>query len=211
MLTVIDIINNKDNTYPGDLKHYFKAVFNAPNKNAPYHNLRHMLHVTWATYYGAMYYGDKISPRHLRNMLIAALFHDYDHVGKVGNDAENIKAALVGLNFNLMEEDREWDNLHMIVRCIAATEFPHKDGLWGLPQLIVRDADIAYTLSDVWIQTVTCGLSEELGITAEQMLKGQEPFLRSLKFGTEWGNNEYGHRIENRITEAKQMVETLYN
>ena len=211
MLTIIDIINNKDNTYPGDLKHYFKAVFNAPNKDMPYHNLRHMLHVMWSTYNGAMYYDNEISPRMLRNMLIAALFHDYGHCGKSGNDADNIITALHGLNEHLLEEDRDWDELHWITRCIDATEFPHRELTGGmtLPELIVRDADVTYTLHEVWIQTI-CGLAQEIGLTSEQMLKYQEPFLSNFNFSTEWGKATYGDRLKERIEEAKEMVKVLY-
>ena len=212
MQTIIDIITNKDNTYEGDLKHYFRAIFEAPNVDHPYHNLRHMLHVMWAVHEAGVYYDTQISKRTLRNMLIAALFHDYDHVGKTGNDAENIIRALQGLNKYLLEEDRDWDNLHVITRCIDATEFPHKEltGGLGLPEQIVRDADVAYTLNTVWIQTVLRGLSQEMNLSAQQLLKGQEPFLKSLKFETEWAQNHYGLLIDRRISEAKEMYSVLY-
>lgn len=41
--SIPDIILNREGLYRGDLKHYFKVLFNnAKNLNNPYHNFRHM-------------------------------------------------------------------------------------------------------------------------------------------------------------------------
>ena len=44
--TILNIVNNREGLYEGDLKQYFKMVFEAPNVFNPYHNFRHMLHMT---------------------------------------------------------------------------------------------------------------------------------------------------------------------
>ena len=36
-----------------------------------------MLHVTWLCYQAADFYRDRLTPRQIRNLLIAALFHDF--------------------------------------------------------------------------------------------------------------------------------------
>ena len=208
MKNVIQIITNPDAKYPGDLKHYLKVVWYSPNVNVPYHNLRHMLHVMWATYHGAEFYKDEISPRTLRNMLIAALFHDYNHPGETGNDARNIEIAIRGLKTFLLPIDQP--HLGEISEYIKATQFPHLKLELTLAAKIVRDSDIAYTLSDAWIQTVSFGLNQEIGLSTEEMLRSQEGFLRSLKFETEWAEKEYTPRIDLRIAEANEMCEVIY-
>ena len=72
----MEIINikNTNHRYNGDLKHYYKLVMTCPNAYAPYHNVRHMLHVLWEAYDGGVHMG--LQPRALRNLCIAALFHD---------------------------------------------------------------------------------------------------------------------------------------
>jgi hypothetical protein len=207
-MKIIDIIKNKDNTYPNDLTHYLKIVWMAPNATAPYHNIRHMLHVMWDTYNGYLYYKNEISPRTLRNMLVAALFHDYAHSGKSGNDSYNIETAIHYLTLFILEEDKPF--LDEISEYIKATQFPHLVMELTLPGKILRDADVTYTLSDTWIQTVAFGLSEEIGISTESMLKGQETFLKSLHLETEWAQKEYGPKIEERIIEAKDMCDVIY-
>ncbi len=208
MLTIVEIIKNKDNTYPGDLKDYFKVIWYSPNVNNYYHNLRHMLHVMWATYQGAMYYGDKISPLTLRNMLIAALFHDYNHSGNTKDDGSNIEIAIKGLKCHIDPIDAPY--FDEISSYIKGTQFPPVVMDLNLPASIVRDADVAYTLADVWIQTVNFGLNVEIGISTKKMLKLQEPFLRALKFMTEWAEKEYGSKIEGRIEEANEMYSIIY-
>lgn len=52
-----EIIGNEENLYEGKLILYFRILFcNSTNLKNPYHNFRHT-----------------------RNLLIAALFHDFDH------------------------------------------------------------------------------------------------------------------------------------
>ena len=208
MKNVIQIITNADAKYPGDLKHYLKVIWYSPNVNVPYHNLRHMLHVMWASYHGAEFYGKEIDARTLRNILIAALFHDYNHPGETGNDAKNIEVAIKGLKTFILHSDKPY--LDEICYYIKATQFPHLKMDLTLPAKIIRDVDVAYTLSDAWIQTVSFGLSEEIGLSTEDMLKSQETFLKSLKFETDWGENEYRHKINMRIEEANEMCNAIY-
>lgn len=208
--SIIQIITNKDNVYPGNLEAYFRVVWNANNVTLPYHNLRHMLHVMWSTYNGAEFYA--IKGRTLRNMLIAALFHDYGHTGTTKDDAVNINIALVGLNQFIEEQDKPY--LAEIQLLIEATAMPHfhiENTEENLPQLILRDADITYSLEDVWIQTVNFGLNFEMNISTESILKFQEKFLTDiLVLNTDWAKEKYGSKVKSRIEETKQMVQVLY-
>ena len=57
MNDVVGMIVNKNDRYEGNLIHYYKLVMKAPNAYAPYHNVRHMLHVFWESYDGAVQMG----------------------------------------------------------------------------------------------------------------------------------------------------------
>ena len=221
MIKVIGIVRNIEKTYPGDLEHYFRVIWHAPNIVADYHNISHMLHVTWATYQGWLYYkhkwlfkatdddGVEIDGRTLRNMLIAALFHDYNHSGEKGDDALNIKASIKGLKAHILPMDEPF--FDEICSYIRATQFPHIEGELSLPAKIIRDADITYTLGDVWIQRVNFGLNKESGMSTKDMLKGQEYFFKNLfHLSTEWAEKEYGTKVQDRIQEANEMAEVIY-
>ncbi len=70
-----------------------------------------MLHVTWLCYKAAEYYRDRLTKRQIRNLLIAALFHDFDHPGRPDSEADdpdgvNIGIAIAGLCRHIASEDR---------------------------------------------------------------------------------------------------------
>ncbi|MEZ4114149.1 MAG: hypothetical protein R3B65_01675 [Candidatus Paceibacterota bacterium] len=60
----------------------------------------------------------------MRDLLIAALFHDFNHSGKSrGKDGEEIEVALMSLRHYILPEDR--DRLIFISNIIKATQFPY--------------------------------------------------------------------------------------
>lgn len=122
MNDVVGMIVNKNDRYEGNLIHYYKLVMKAPNAYAPYHNVRHMLHVFWESYDGAVQMG--LDKRQMRNLLIAALMHDYNHTGVKNDDWVNIQRALNSLEENILPEDR--DHLHQISTMIKCGRSPRK-------------------------------------------------------------------------------------
>jgi len=61
-----------------------------------------MLHVLWLCHQACRYYQNWLTARQLRNLLIAALFHDFDHPGhphpgERDPDRINIPIAIAGL------------------------------------------------------------------------------------------------------------------
>jgi hypothetical protein len=98
-----EIIGNEENLYEGNLILYFRILFyNSTNLKNPYHNFRHTLHVLWLCQKACRYYQKKLTPRQMRNLLIAALFHDFDHPGhphpgEQDPDRINIRIAIAGL------------------------------------------------------------------------------------------------------------------
>lgn len=205
MNDVVGMIVNKNDRYEGNLIHYYKLVMKAPNAYAPYHNVRHMLHVFWESYDGAVQMG--LDKRQMRNLLIAALMHDYNHTGVKNDDSVNIQRALNSLEENILPEDR--DHLHQISTMIKCTKYPYDDLVYTTDQLILRDADKSQTFSLAWVQAILYGLGKELNMSYEEMLKLQRPFLVNMKFDTPWGRNKFEPLIEGRLKLVDEMINLI--
>ena len=84
----------------------------------------------------------------MRNLLIAALFHDFDHPGhphpsEGDPDRINVPIPIAGLRRYVMPADRPF--LPQIEALIEATHYPYKIGSDKLDLLgqIIRNADLA--------------------------------------------------------------------
>jgi hypothetical protein len=210
---IVSMIANRDDVYAGaNLAHYFTVVMNAPNIHHGYHGLRHMLYVTWVCYQACKFYQrlGLMSKREARNLLIAALFHDYGHCGKAGDDAVNIEMALDGLREHVQDFDR--DHLVTISTIIAATQFPHAD-LGGTPSLgeqIIRDADLSQAFGTAWIGDIVAGFGSELGKTPVEMLEQQLKFLEGVKFHSNFGKVFFGQDALNaKYHETEELLALL--
>jgi len=205
------ILRNDEKLYEGNLVYYFKVAFNcAKNLQHPYHNFRHIFHVMWLCYSACQYYRNILTPRQMRNLLIAAIFHDFDHSGKPGHDELNIAEAIKALEKHIAPEDRA--HLADISYLIRMTEFPYKissDGL-ELRALIIRDADLSQAFSVAWIQQIVFGLASEWEKKPADILKLQGGFLGSLKFHTKWAEEKFPDALtQEKINEAKELLTLL--
>ncbi len=205
------LIRNDEGLYEGNLIYYFQILFNhSRNLQQPYHNFRHMTHVLWLCYSACGFYRTQFSGREMRDLLIAAMFHDFDHGGMLGNDDLNIERAIRGFKKHAARHDLH--RVEHIAALIRVTEFPHQkpsDELTLLEQ-IIRDADLGQTFSPVWIQQVVFGLAAEWGKTPLEVLQRQENFLRSIEFATEWGREKFPKaQIEEKIQEARELLSLL--
>jgi hypothetical protein len=211
-----EIIGNEEGLYEGDLISYLQILFfRSTNLHNPYHNFRHMLHVLWLCHKACRYYQKKLTPRQMRSLLVAALFHDFDHPGhphprENDPDRVNIKIAIVGLRRHIMPGDREY--LPEIEALIEATHFPYKIGSDKLDLLgkILRDADLAQVLSPVWIQQVVIGLAQEWEVTPLEVLRAQRSFLGRLSFNTQWAREWFPQElVAAKIAEAEKLLRLL--
>ena len=205
--SILDIINNIDNLYDGDLKHYFKLIFEAPNVNNPYHNFRHMMHVMWECFDATRFY--KLDKRESRTLLISAMFHDFGHKGTISNDKQNIETSLRAVSKYLLEEDK--DLLYDIKELISATEFPYTNQELSQNAQILRDADMSQIFSDSWLQQVIFGLALESQITPTDLLKQQLEFIPNIKFNTGWATEKFATQKEVRLKEVKELLNILEN
>lgn len=205
----IEIVTNVEGLYEGDLIPYYRAlVLDSTGRSNPYHNIRHALHVLCAAYAGGKFH--KLSRRALRNLLIAAIFHDFNHSGKLrGKDRLEIEMALMMLRVYLQPEDL--GELENISNIIWATEFPYKipEAELSLEQKIVRDADMSQNFSDVWIQQCWFGLAEELSYDPIAFIGTRPAFLHSIVFHSDWGKAELEPKRLPAILEAEGYIEAL--
>lgn len=205
------VIRNDEKLYEGDLIYYFQVLFTrAQNLVHPYHNFRHMCHVLWLCYNACSFYRDAMNPGEMRDLLIAALFHDFDHSGMMGNDDLNIERAVRGLRMHLLSIDQP--HLEQIISLIRATEYPYTvpQEKLDLGGKILRDADLSQALSVAWIQQVVFGLATEWDKKPLEVLKIQGPFLRTLSFHTVWAQQHFSQcEIAAKINEAEQLVALL--
>lgn len=206
-----DILDNQEGLYEGDLRYYFAMVcIHAKNKYAPYHNLRHMLHVFVMCHEALRYYksnGAPLDKMEARKILIAALCHDVNNTARNDSDDVNITLALKFLKQYYLGIDIE--NYAGIEQLIRWTEFPHKtDGYkMSLAGQILIDADRMQALSPVWIQETVLGLAQEWGVNEIIALKKNISFHQRLFFSTEWAKTVFPQELVNqKIREAERYL-----
>ncbi|MEK7641735.1 MAG: hypothetical protein AAB365_01955 [Patescibacteria group bacterium] len=209
--SLASIMRNDDGLYAGNLVPYFQAVFNnAQNLNHPYHNFRHMFHVVWLCYQACIFYKKELSPRQMRNLLLAAMFHDFDHSGMTGGDDLNVLRALRGLEKYIQTEDRA--HLTDISQLIRATEYPHivHSRSPGLSSQIIRDADLSQGFSVAWIQQVIFGLAGEWNQKPIDVLQKQLEFLEKLEYHTTWAQQFFSlEDVESKKAEIHELLDLL--
>ena len=205
------IIRNDEGLYEGNLISYLQAIFTyGQNLEDPYHNFRHMYYVAWSCHEALRFYGDRLSLRDGRDLMIAALTHDIDHPGMLGSDDLNIERSLRWLGAHIAKEDLP--HLPRITTIVRATQYPPVEPSEDLDLLahIIRDADMSQGLSPVWIQQIIFGLAREWRKKPIDILRIQETFLGSLTFTTEWAKERFPQSaIGEKRTEAKELLELL--
>jgi HD domain len=213
-----EIIANRARLYEGDLIAYFRAIFfNAANLENPYHNLRHSLHVMWLCHDACRYYRGDLAPRQMRHLLLAALFHDFNHPGhphprRRDPDGVNINHAIEGLRQCITPGDEPF--LPGIEGLILSTHFPYTvPGIeLSLSGQIIRDADLSQALSPAWLQQIVIGLARELGLKPIDMLKAQPSFLAGLRFNTQWARELFpAELVASKIAEAEALLRLLHD
>ena len=208
------IVRNTFGVYDGSLAHYWQALFMyAKNLENPYHNLGHIGNVLFLCHEAIVYYTGlslQIDGREARNLLIAAIFHDFDHTGRAGDDWVNIKLAIEGLRRHILPEDAA--HFDRIAEYITATKFPYETvaETLPLPAQILRDADKCQALSVSWLQQVVIGFSKEWNKPRLDVLIAQIKFHEDIAFSTDWAKERYPREaILAKIAEAQEHIDLL--
>lgn len=173
------------------------------DSKAEYHCKYHAICVTLNVYEGSIYYG--LSFKQTRNLLLAAIFHDFDHSGD-GRfsdcpllDEQNIELALIGLNTYLEQVEDEFyladEDYAEIINTLRITKYPYAKDPVTISEMIIRDADLmqAYELDDARLLKQYRGLQVEIErarstkFTTAEFAEGQRAWLNeNVKWYSQW-------------------------
>lgn len=193
------------------LQKAFKYILlNSKSNNGPYHNLNHLLTVLKYCYLGALSEGIK-DEKELRELLIAAIFHDVNHtIGKEKDDV-NVQNSKDAIDKFVKQEEIDVDTDYMN-KLLDATQYPYiiegKD--LDLKQGIIRDADLMQVLEYNWIHQNIAGLSSELKMDFLDFVQPQRKFLESAAFNTNWGKKMHKDKWDD-VMKQYEMFERACN
>lgn len=204
-MTILNILKD----YPIAQKALKHIILTNTANNAPYHNLNHLLTVTRHAYEGIRfnnnYYGTMIE-----EVLVACLFHDYNHSQGALPDSDNISIAKNGLaRFN--HENQLNLDIKFMFDLIDATEYPYKITSEDLCpyQKIIRDADLCQIYEYDWLKQNIFGLSLEMKIPVVDLLPGQIKFLQAIEPLTEYGKYMYDKYFESVCEEVEFLQKIM--
>lgn len=193
------------------LQKAFKYILlNSKSNNGPYHNLNHLLTVLKYCYLGALSEGIK-DEKELRELLVAAIFHDVNHtIGKEKDDV-NVQNSKDAIDKFVKQEEIDVDTDYMN-KLLDATQYPYviegKD--LDLKQGIIRDADLMQVLEYNWIHQNIAGLSSELKMHFLDFVQPQRKFLESAAFNTDWGKKMHKDKWDD-VMKQYEMFERACN
>lgn len=200
-LEAIEIIDKHDY-----LKKAFKYIllYSKSNYN-PYHDLNHLLTVMKYCYQGAMEEGI-VDDKELRELLLAAIFHDTNHTAGKKTDDVNIKNSKKILKEFIVSENIDAD-INSMNEILDSTQYPYTIEAKKLNkrQAIIRDADLMQVYEYNWIHQNISGLSKELNMDFIDFLKPQRKFLEGADFNTKWGKKLKKERWSDVMKQFKML------
>jgi len=203
-ISILEIIDKYDSLKKG-LK--FIVLTNKSNY-APYHNLNHLLTVTRYCYEGLRYM-NMLEDDKAELLLLAALFHDYNHSMGKHKDDYNISESKKGIKKFITDEGFDFD-IDFINTILDSTEFPYviseKD--LNIYQQIIRDADMCQIFEYDWLKQNILGLVSELNTTVKDFLPNQRKFLEGLRFLTKYGKSLH-KKYFNDVMKEYEILESI--
>lgn len=166
-----------------------KFVMNHNKSNlAPYHNLNHMLNVVKHCY-NALEFMNRLEDDDAEHLLVAAMFHDFNHSMGRRDDAYNITQAKKGLENFVYFNTMSILDLEIMFEIIDATQYPYvlKDYELNVYQSIIRDADLMEITEPDWISHIILGLCKEMHYPLTELMVGEKKFLREITMITSYG------------------------
>lgn len=205
--TILNILKE----YPIAQKALRHIILTNIANNAPYHNLNHLLTVTRHAYEGLKF--ENRLDEFTEDILVACLFHDYNHSQGKEKDDINVKIAKEGMvNFlNSLEcNPLDTDFMEYI---IDATQYPYVIPSEDLCpyQKIIRDADLCQIYEYDWLKQNIFGLSLEMGIPVVDLLPGQIKFLENIEPLTDYGKYMYDKYFKSVCEEVEFLQKIINN
>ena len=178
-----------------DLQYYWKILFEKNKSNdLPYHNLFHTQCVLIYSY--LISDSLKISKEEIRKILVAAIFHDFNHSGGKLTDDLNVKEAISCL----LKYSKEDNNTNKdIINIIKATQYPYvvSESDLTIGQKIIRDADLLQMVEPNSLNQVIRGLLiHELKVPYEKLKETQLNFIKGVKFYTDYAKDKFESQKE---------------
>jgi len=204
-LSILEILDKYQSLKKG-LKY---IILNNKSNYAPYHNLNHLLTVTKHTY-EALKYMDMLNDNNVEALLLAALFHDYNHSMGSKKDDYNIEETKKGIVKFIKDEEIDLD-IDFINSIINSTQYPYviQESDLTIYQKIIRDADMCQIFEYDWLKQNILGLVSELKTNVIDFLPNQRKFLESLTFLTKYGNelkNKYFKKVMKEYTILEEIM-----
>lgn len=157
----------RDALRESDLDAFWQCLAINPARAAPYHNEYHALKCVALCAEGARF--EHLDRSGTRSVLLAALFHDYDHSAGRFSEAQNIEAAVGGLTMAIarfqleLQRPLSLPEVAGAVSAIEASAHPHRRDDVRLIARILRDADAMqpYETDTVRLVDQFVGLKQE--------------------------------------------------
>lgn len=199
----------------------FIRYFSEKNEsnNLPYHNWSHSINkMCMSLDIIQNCIPDRVSEEMTYHILIADLFHDFNHSGGEFEDDINIiraVAALYSEDFKKVLNACAFDfsfsiKLHLIEKLICCTRFPYETHDIGTYEGIMRDSDMRPLLSEDMIQICVLNLSREnkSDLPLKKLIDNQIKFIKSFLhrgFYTPHAYPRYKDKIEGNLNQLIQF------
>lgn len=193
------------------LDHYINCliVYNTGNNN-PYHNFYHTMTVVKNIFFIGK--SMEIDDDKLRLLLIAGIFHDFNHSGGKFPDDYNVTNSII--KFKQFSQESNEDN-EFITDVIKCTQFPYdkeKDLSLTDYQKIIRDADLMQSLEDNYLQQILFGLNKEItgsDTISVKQLQGQIVFMSSAEIFTDYAKSQMNDKLGSKIKDCEYLIKIL--
>ncbi len=193
------------------LEKYLKQlILNNSGNNNPYHNFHHSLTIIKNIYFICK--DLKIDEYHTRLMIIAGLFHDFNHSGgKEKDDSKNIEEAIKA--FRKYSSEESIPDEKFVESIIEVTRYPYikTEGL-TIYEKIIRDDDLLQGCETNFIQQILFGLGKEMNnvdkLTIDG-LNGQIKFMENTNFHTEWAKKKAKEKFVSLFEDCKYLINVL--
>lgn len=212
---VEDIVRKKELEFEDlpKLTNAYEYVRNNNDSNElPYHNFYHTLCVVKNCYTGALKLGLALFETY--ELILAALFHDYNHSGGELTDDLNISKALNGFESFLIYDGNFEQHLYdKVSEIIKVTQFPFVREPSTDQEKIIRDADLMQCYEESWYEHIIMGLRQEIEVSSKkeisvkEMLENQLKFISSSTFYTEWGQERFEKEWPSLAIVIKELIE----
>lgn len=201
----------------GLIAFYHYVTENNPSADAPYHSDPHQFHVARGAY--ELYCLDNViagtyDVNQARNLVAAALIHDFWHSQGKENDAFNIERVIWSIDaWRATYGDLvDWD---VVTGLVKATQFPYVEGDYPYTYTHLRDADFMYGFEPHALTAILEGIPEEAAhrigrkLKPTEFLVEQRKFLDGVKPTSISGRRIWDHAVEHSYAMQKAFAEYL--